>query len=370
MKNRWGSRFFGSTAILFAILAAYCMLSMLVHESDLPKPLWYLEDVFNIDIAIELFYLAAPFLLLILWVGLYLFHRRQNKIMTLVALTIGIISMFICVVGIKTGRYKLGNGLIEVDDLYAIGVKLPFFVFLIFGILGYRAEGMPKYLGFLTVLVALAFSFSNIVQSLSRFTFIEGCFFALLAIWGVWLGILLWRDKLDLESQAFLEGIRRPGQFIPVLILSVGVLAAVVLIAIKFSNIPQSVGWRQTATAVRFKEIAPTLHANETSYAKSEFRLIVFNPGDLNNEVVQIENNGNYDYRIEYWSVLDGNHHRYSIPKGFTLKKGAVVQIFTREGMNTATELFMGLKEAVWLSGHTVSIYSTDGRQRAYYTIP
>jgi len=200
MKVQWLNKVSGAAAILLAVLSIICLASGAVYAANM---VGLIDDLLgSVENFLEIFYVAAPVLLLVVWVGLYFVHRRQNKIMSLVALIIGVASTILCLIDVHFVTVWTTGGqfpAVEVGSIYAIGIRLPFFVLLIFGILGQKAEGMSLKYSFLTILLALGFAFSNLTNYWNDLAFLEACLFLLLAAWGLWLGILLWKGKLELK---------------------------------------------------------------------------------------------------------------------------------------------------------------------------
>ncbi len=195
MKMKWLRWVFGGAALALGALAIICLASGAVYAANM---VGFIDDLLgNTEDWIEIFYVAAPVLLLVVWVGLFFVHRRQNLVMSLVALMIGVVSTILCLVDL----HDIQHGL-YVENIYAIGIRLPFFALLIFGILGQKAEGMSTEYGILTILLALGFAFANLANEYGwrHFTFLETCLFLLLAAWGIWLGILVLKGKVLMDG--------------------------------------------------------------------------------------------------------------------------------------------------------------------------
>ena len=94
----------------------------------------------------------------------------------------------------------------------------------------------------------------------------------------------------------------------------------------------------------------------------------VIGPGDLNNESVQLRRLGAGDLRMAGWRLDDNAGHRFVFPD-VVLNKDGAVQVATRPGTNSAIALFWGQQAAVWNPGTTVSLYDTDGKLQAMYTV-
>lgn len=68
---------------------------------------------------------------------------------------------------------------------------------------------------------------------------------------------------------------------------------------------------------------------------------------DLDTEYVEIENDGDSSVDMTDWKLRDENQNVYTFPD-FTLKKGAKVKVWTKDGTDTSSNLYWGLTEPVW----------------------
>ena len=173
---------------------------------------------------------------------------------------------------------------------------------------------------------------------------------------------------------------RRPVRIIPFLILNIIVSAATVLIVLNWwsSRRPST----PLQPVVFPTEIAPTQppalptntpRPNLTGTPAGEVRELqvvdVIGAGDAKNEVVHLKYSGEGELRLAGWKMEDNMGHRYTFPN-YALGKGGTVRIYTRAGVDSATELFWGLAEAVWQTGKTVVIYDAQGAVRASFVVP
>ncbi len=117
--------------------------------------------------------------------------------------------------------------------------------------------------------------------------------------------------------------------------------------------------------------LLPTL-PESTASGDSSGRVIeiqdVIGPGDLDNEAVLLRRLGEGDLHLTGWKLDDSSGHAFVFPE-FVLSKNGAVQVNTRPGTNTAIALFWGLQEAVWTPGKLVSLYDTDNKLQASFTI-
>ena len=173
---------------------------------------------------------------------------------------------------------------------------------------------------------------------------------------------------------------RRPVRIIPFLILNIIVSAATVLIVLNWwsstrppAPLPPVIFPTETApTQAPGQPSALPPRLTETPQA-GETRLLqvidVLGAGDLKNEVVHLKYSGEGELRLAGWKMEDNQGHRYTFPN-VALSKGGTLRVYTRAGLDNATELFWGLAEAVWQTGKTVVIYDTQGAVRASFVVP
>jgi hypothetical protein len=95
----------------------------------------------------------------------------------------------------------------------------------------------------------------------------------------------------------------------------------------------------------------------------------VFGIGDVQNEVVLLNRQGDGRLELTGWQLKDGNGHSFTFPK-LVLNQDGAVQIFTRAGADSVIELHWGLDQPVWKSGMTVSLLDPLGNLRASFHIP
>lgn len=76
---------------------------------------------------------------------------------------------------------------------------------------------------------------------------------------------------------------------------------------------------------------------------------IEYNPpgDDVQGEYVRIQNYGGRVADITSWTLRDDANHVFTFPT-FTLYTGAAVQVWTKSGTNTATDLYWGSGSAIW----------------------
>ena len=112
-------------------------------------------------------------------------------------------------------------------------------------------------------------------------------------------------------------------------------------------------------------EVVPTL----ASVSVSADIVSVTGAGALASESVAIRNNGEAALLLTDWALKDDQGNRYTFPQ-LKLYPGGMVQVHTKSGTNTATDLYWGRSAPVWKSGELVALYDTQNIARAFYRIP
>jgi LysM repeat protein len=114
----------------------------------------------------------------------------------------------------------------------------------------------------------------------------------------------------------------------------------------------------------------PTLVPTLPSASGSEVRLVlqVLNPGDLENEMVQIVNQGPF-VRLTGWTLSDEEGHTYTFPD-FSLWGGGAINIHTARGSNTTTDLYWDQPSAVWQAGSLVVLRDAEGEVFVTVAVP
>jgi len=88
---------------------------------------------------------------------------------------------------------------------------------------------------------------------------------------------------------------------------------------------------------------------------------------NLNEEWVEIANQGDADAILAGWTLQDQQNHTYSF-LDFTLKPGAKARIHTGEGNNTDTDLYWSRSSAVWNNdGDVATLKDASGSIVAHY---
>lgn len=113
-----------------------------------------------------------------------------------------------------------------------------------------------------------------------------------------------------------------------------------------------------------------SLPSNGSSQAASQLAITaIIGAGDLANEHVAIENNGSVDLSLAGWRLRDQNGNEYRFP-ALVLHPGASIDIYSGQGVNSATSLFWGRMVAVWVSGEQATLLDASGQTQATYLVP
>ena len=82
---------------------------------------------------------------------------------------------------------------------------------------------------------------------------------------------------------------------------------------------------------------------------------------NLNEEWVEVSNNGSSEANLTGWILEDAQNHTYTIPD-FSLKAGAKAKIRTGIGNDTSADLFWNKKTPIWNnSGDVATLMDASG---------
>ena len=82
---------------------------------------------------------------------------------------------------------------------------------------------------------------------------------------------------------------------------------------------------------------------------------------NLNEEWVEVSNNGSSEANLTGWTLEDAQNHTYTIPD-FSLKAGAKAKIRTGIGNDTSADLFWNKKTPIWNnSGDVATLMDASG---------
>jgi hypothetical protein len=97
--------------------------------------------------------------------------------------------------------------------------------------------------------------------------------------------------------------------------------------------------------------------------------LNVFGTGDIENEVVILQNSLEQEVWLDGWQLQDEDGNRYTF-QALVLNHNAQIQLYTKAGFDTVTSLYWGRSEPVWQSGNTIKLVDYQGNTRSSFVIP
>ncbi len=96
----------------------------------------------------------------------------------------------------------------------------------------------------------------------------------------------------------------------------------------------------------------------------------VIGAGTLDAEAVVVKYNGDGELNLTGWQLKDTEGaNTYTFP-AFKLFKGGAVQVHTRDGTDTAIDLYWGQGQAAWKSGEAVLLADPSGQVQDSYPVP
>ena len=91
--------------------------------------------------------------------------------------------------------------------------------------------------------------------------------------------------------------------------------------------------------------------------------------GDLENERVRIEHIGDQDISLALWQLEDEDGNRFRFP-ALVLHPGGFVELFSRLGEDSVTQLYWNSDDPLWSEGELASLVDPSGDEQASYTAP
>jgi competence protein ComEC len=85
--------------------------------------------------------------------------------------------------------------------------------------------------------------------------------------------------------------------------------------------------------------------------------------------LVIIQNNGGSPIVLTSWTLKDKQGTAYTFPQ-LTLFPGGKVQVHTKAGTDTASDLYWRRSATVWVSGELAGLYDSQNIARAFYRVP
>jgi LysM repeat protein len=119
-----------------------------------------------------------------------------------------------------------------------------------------------------------------------------------------------------------------------------------------------------TPTQPAVHTATPTLTSQETQV----FIDTVIGVGVLETEKVVLRSNGTGELSLAGWRLTDSRGNEYIFPQ-LTLYQDRTINLNTRRGQDTVSDLFWGLTSPMWRTGELISIYDSQNNLRATYSI-
>lgn len=100
--------------------------------------------------------------------------------------------------------------------------------------------------------------------------------------------------------------------------------------------------------------------------------LSVVGAGDLEQEMVMIRRVGSGNLNMAGWKLQGENNNTYAFPSQpeLVLYKDGAVQVHSKVGADTATDVYWNRSAAAWRSGETLRLVDGQGNERASYRVP
>jgi hypothetical protein len=98
----------------------------------------------------------------------------------------------------------------------------------------------------------------------------------------------------------------------------------------------------------------------------------VIGVGDLSQEFVLLKRLGDGNLLMTGWRLSGERGSDFTFPAQpeLTLYKDGAVQIYTRTGDDTATEVYWDRDAPAWESGEILTLYDRNGAERSTYIVP
>ncbi len=98
----------------------------------------------------------------------------------------------------------------------------------------------------------------------------------------------------------------------------------------------------------------------------------VVGAGDIEQEVVMLKRAGAGNVSMVGWKLRGEHNNTYTFPAQpeLILFKDGAVQIYTRAGTDTVTEVYWNRSKAAWNSGELIRLLDPQGTERATYRVP
>jgi LysM repeat protein len=96
----------------------------------------------------------------------------------------------------------------------------------------------------------------------------------------------------------------------------------------------------------------------------------VIGVGDLATEHVVLVTNVNGELSLAGWQIENNTGSSYTFPQVSLFTQGGNLNLYSRSGVDSATDLYWGMQAPMWQSGNVVTLRDSQGKIQATYTIP
>lgn len=96
----------------------------------------------------------------------------------------------------------------------------------------------------------------------------------------------------------------------------------------------------------------------------------VIGAGDLATEHVVLTNNLDGEVSLAGWRLDNNSGSSYSFPQVSLYVKDAILNLHTRSGVDSTTDVYWGLQAPIWASGMQLTLRDAQGVIQAAYTVP
>lgn len=96
----------------------------------------------------------------------------------------------------------------------------------------------------------------------------------------------------------------------------------------------------------------------------------VIGAGDLATERIVLISTVDNELNLLGWKLEDGTGSLFTLPQLTLNLKGGTINVFTKSGSNSSTDLYWGLAAPLWSTGKTVILRDPQGTIQAQYAIP
>lgn len=126
-----------------------------------------------------------------------------------------------------------------------------------------------------------------------------------------------------------------------------------------------------TAEATAVPDAPPTPIPTEPAAAGTAvLEITVSGAGQLGQEVVQIVNSGSAALNLSGWRLADARGNFYVFGQNTLFGDGAGINVHTRPGVDSPTDLYWGQDAPRWAAGEMLTLVDADGAVQAQFVIP